>query len=286
MSLKSIPVLLIYSLLFTLCGCANLATVKQFSTDTLTLTDALDLIVKDGGASCLRRLSLDAPIRGYNDEKRKEQAAVCDALKQDSAAFLVLNNTTRAYGQVLGQLADNKLVTFSAEVSGVQGAISTLQNSGVDASQLNGASAIANLVLHAATDAYRQREIKRVLDHHDDLVQLAGVLQTYLQRAYLPALDNEAGNLENLHDLLTERYLKIEPLRSRELLEILLQQRASLAERTNTAHSALAALSKMLETHQQLRQNADPLDNKDLAQFLNDYGKQIQNVRTQINAAF
>lgn len=271
---------------FILTGCTNLASVKQFSSDTLTLTDSLDLIVRDSGASCLRRLSLDVPIHGYSDAKRRELAAICDDLKQNADAIEVLNTTTRAYGKVLGELADNKLVTFSAEVSGVQGAIAKLQNSGIDSSQLNGAAAIADLVLHAATDAYRQREIKRVLAHHDELVQLAGVLQTFIQRAYLPMLNSESDNLDTLHDLLTDRYLKNEPLRARELLETLQQQRTTLAARKTATETTLGAIGKMLESHQQLLKNAEHLDNKQLAQFLNDYGKQIQNVRSQINYYF
>lgn len=290
--------LVIYPLLATiLAGCASanfpadLPAVSSFSTDTVALADSVDRIAQDTGNSCLRRLALDVPIKGISDENRSKYADVCDQLKQASRLFVELNGTTRAYGRLLGQLADNKLVVFAPEITGVKSAVSQIQSSGspyFESARLNAAESLADVVLRAASDAYRQKEIKRVLDHHDDLVQLATLLQTYIKRAYLPVLDNEEGNIDGMEEILTVKYLEsnLEPLRARELREDLKQQKANLADRRKAALAALDALSNMVQTHSQLLQDYGKKDDKLLIRMLNDYGKQILDVGKQIRAAF
>lgn len=271
-------------------GCASLPDVRNFSADTITLADSIDLIAQDTSASCLRRLSLDVPIRGIADERRKTYLDVCNQLKQASGLLTDLNGTMRAYGRVLGQLADNKRVSLDAEIAGAKSAIATLNNQTdnpyFDTAQLNAVGSLADAVLRAATDTDRQREIRRVLDHHDDLAQLATVLQTFINRAYLPVLANEEGNLGSLEEILNDRHIRTEPLRARELLELLKQQRVNLAERKKTAGDVLNAITKMIEAHASLLQNADKLDDKELVQLLADYGRKIQDVSKQIRTSF
>ena len=283
-----IGIILIITLAIT--GCADLSAVKKFSADTITLADSIDRIAIDTSASCLRRLALDVPVKGLSQETRQLYADVCSQLKQSSELFIDLNRTTRAYGRVLGQLADNKLVSHNAEIDGAKGAIATIKSSAgqpyFEAAQLDAVGSLADVVLRATTDAYRQREIRRVLDHHDDLVKLATLLQTFISRAYLPTLANEEGNLDSLEEIITDRHIRSEPLRARELLELLTQQRVNLADRKKAANDTLDAITKMVETHKQLLQNADKPDDKLLIQLLNDYAKQIRDVRKQIQSSF
>ena len=289
MQFRTIAILMVA---LAITGCASLPAVGSFSTDTVELADSVDRIAQDTSASCLRRLALDVPIKGIGDDKRQQYADACSQLKQSSDLFIELNATTRAYGKVLGQLADNKLVSFDSEVEGVKGAISKIRNGAgspyYEPVQLNAVGSLADVVLQAASDAYRQREIRRVLDHHEDLVQLAGVLSAFITRAYLPVLANETGNLDSLEEILNDRFVstKLEPLRARELLELLRQQRANLAERKKAAGDALNAITRMVEVHSQLVQNADKLDDKTLIELVRDYGRRIRDVRKQIQSSF
>ena len=288
----------VYLLLVTLltggltgCATANLPAVHTFSTDTIALADSIDRLADDTSASCLRRLALDVPIKGISDADRMKYADICAQLRQAASQFIALNGTTRAYGRILGQLADNKLTLFSAEINDVKGALSQIRNAGssyFEPAQLNAVGSLADVVLRATTDATRQKEINQVLDHHDDVVQLAALLQTFIRRGYLPVLDNEQGNLDGMEDILVVKYLKsgLEPLRARELLETLKQQRTNLTERRMAANAALDAISKMVEVHGQLLQNANRPDDKLLIGLLNDYGRQIHEVSQQIQAAF
>jgi len=269
-------------------GCASLPGIKSFSADTITLADSIDQLAQDTSASCLRRLALDVPIKDLSTETTRAYNDVCDQSKQSSDLFIALNGTTRAYGRVLGQLADNQLVSFDAEVAASKDAITTLNshsnNTLFNSAQLNALSALSNLLLHAATDAYRQRQIQQVLDHHGDLIQLTSILQTYINRVYLPALENESDNLDSLKDILIDRHLKSEPLRSKELLEFIEQQKTAITERKNMTKVILNAITKMLAVHAALLK--DHQNNELLKQLLQDYSRQILDVRKQIHSAF
>lgn len=283
-----INIVIIASITLGISGCASLPEIKDFSADTISLADSIDQIAQDTSASCLRRLALDVPIKGLSVETSSTYKDVCDQLKQSSDLFIDLNGTTRAYGRVLGQLADNKLVSFDAEIAASKDAITRLNthtgNAPFNSAQLNAVSSLANILLHASTDAYRQRQIQQVLDHHGDLIQLATLLQTYINRAYLPALANEADNLDSLEEILTDRHIKSEPLRSRELLELLKQQKTLITERKKTAAEALKAITQMTEVHAALLENHQ--NDQLLTQLLQDYSRQIRDVRKQIRTAF
>lgn len=272
-----------------LSGCASLPEIGRFSSDTVALADSVDLIAQDTSASCMRRLSLDIPVKGLTEENRKPYADICGQLKRASALFIDINGITHAYANTLGRLADDKLVSYDAEIAGAVDAIAKIKNQAgspyFETSQLNAAGSLADVVLRATTEAYRRKEIKRVLDHHEDLVQLAGVLETYIRRAYLPVLSNELGNLDSLEEIL-ERRVTTEPLRARELLESIKQQRINLAERNKTANEALDAIGRMVEMHALILANTDKLDRREFARLMTEYGRRIRNVRQQIQSSF
>lgn len=273
-------------LILALSGCTSLPGVRNFSQDTTTLADSVDLIARDSGASCLRRLSLDAPIKGLTEENRKTYADVCNQLSQASELFISLNGTTRAYAGALAQLADNKLVSYNAEIAGAKEAIAKSKTDSpyVNKAQLNAIGSLAEVTLQASTDAFRQREIRRLLDHHEDLVQLAGVLETFIRRAYLPVLANEEANLDGLEEILKDRHLRTEPLRARELLELIKQQRVNLSERHRAANDALVAIGGMIATHSAL--HAAKPDRQELSRIITEYGQKIRDVRRQVQASF
>lgn len=273
-------------LILALSGCTSLPGVRNFSQDTTTLADSVDLIARDSGASCLRRLSLDAPIKGLTEENRKTYADVCNQLSQASELFISLNGTTHAYAGALAQLADNKLVSYNAEIAGAKEAIAKSKTDSpyVNRAQLNAIGSLAEVTLQASTDAFRQREIRRLLDHHEDLVQLAGVLETFIRRAYLPVLANEEANLDGLEEILKDRHLRTEPLRARELLELIKQQRVNLSERHRAANDALVAIGGMIAAHSAL--HAAKPDRQELSRIITEYGQKIRDVRRQVQASF
>ncbi len=276
--------LLIAIIVLTVTGCTSLPAVRTFSTQTRSLADSIDTVARDTSASCLRRLALDVPIKGLSNDTRLAYAANCDELKQAGNQFIQFNGMTRAYGELLGQLADNQRVFIDeAAAKSTLAQLNTAAPS-FNAAQLNAVSALANLVLRASTDAYRRHEIKQVLDQHEDIVQLASLLRSFINHAYLPVLANESGNLDSLAELLSDRYLRTEPLRARELIESIKQQKINLAVRQQSANALLIAIDAMVDVHAALQKNAD--NDKLLIELLQDYAGKIRQVSSQIQSAF
>ncbi len=272
----------------TLAGCASLPAVRDFSASTITLADSVDKIAEDTSASCQRRLTLDVIIRGVTIDQRKDYAAVCAELKHSADLFIDLNRITRAYGMMLGQLADDKLVSFQSEINTARVAIGQLKtvSNNVEPTQLDAAASLTELILKASTDGYRQRQIKRVLNLHGDLTEFAAILSQYIKRAYLPTLASEADNLDSLAEILEFQHIKSEPLRSRELLEVLQQQHIQLTDRKKSADATLDAIKQMLDAHDSLQRNADKLNDRQLAVLLKDYVRQMMRVKKQIETSY
>ncbi|OGT42071.1 MAG: hypothetical protein A3K00_01180 [Gallionellales bacterium RIFOXYD2_FULL_52_7] len=100
----------------------------------------------------------------------------------------------------------------------------------------------------------------------------------------MPVLANESGNLDGLEELLNDRYIKTEPLRARELIESIKQQKINLAYRQKSAKAVLIAIDAMVDVHAALLNNAD--NDKLLIELLQDYAGKIHQVRSQILSAF
>ncbi|MDP1871934.1 MAG: hypothetical protein Q8K61_09970 [Gallionella sp.] len=279
-----IKILLIATFVLTLTGCASLPAVQKYSVQTRALADSIDVLAQDSSASCFRRLALDVPVKGLSNDTRLSYAADCDQLKLAGNHFIQFNGITRAYGELLGQLADNQRL-FPDEAS-AKNALANFNTAApyFNAAQLNAVSALANLLLRASTDAYRRNEIKQVLDRHDDIVQLASLLSAFINHGYLPVLANESGNLDGLEELLNDRYIKTEPLRARELIESIKQQKINLAYRQKSAKAVLIAIDAMVDVHAALLNNTD--NDKLLIELLQDYAGKIHQVRSQILSAF
>lgn len=272
------------------CGCADLKGVKKFSEDTTTLTGTVAVLIQDTGDSCRRRLTTDVTIRKLSAEDLKTRQAGCDDLGKAASAIGDLNNVDLAYAKALGALADDKLVVYTAEVGEVKTSVAQLKDGSdkpyVDSSKLDAAGSLADLVLKAFTESYRQRQISNMLNAHDDLAKQADVLKLFIQRGYLPTLKNENDNLESALLDLERFYGKTEPLRAGELKNDFEQMQKKLADRKTGAEGAVKALDKMVQTHQKLRDEANDWKSQELLDLLDGYGKQITDVRKKLRAAF
>ncbi len=270
--------------------CADLKAVRKFSDDTTTLTGAVALLIQDSPESCRRRLAGDTVIRNLAgpDQERAKQA--CDEVAKAVAAIADLNNVTLAYAKALGALADDKLAVYSADLRAVKASAALLKDGAdkpyIDKSKLDAAGSLADLILKAFTEGYRQREIAKMLTKHDDLAKQADFLKRFISRGYVQFLTNEEGNLESTSDYLTKTYGKTEPLRARELKRDLGQLQQKLADRKKGAQGTLKALDDMVAAHQKLREDVDNLSPKELLDLLDNYGKSISDVRKSLQAAF
>ncbi len=124
-------------------------------------------------------------------------------------------------------------------------------------------------------------DVRSFSAHTVQLADAVDLIETFVNRAYLPILANEQSNLEGMAEILNDRYREREPLRARELLEIIKQQNANLAERRTAAAELLKAVIAMVEAHASLLH-----EQKMQLALIKDYGRRINAVRKKLHATF
>ena len=287
---KSIAIIGMLVLISGVSGCSNLASVRTFAKDTEALSSSVNQLANETGASCTRRLTNDVAIRGLTGTQRESAMTVCDDLKKSGALINTVNLILTEYAKALADLSDDKLVTYSAQLDGAKSTLAALKDSGnqpyIEKAKLDGSFSLIDIVLKASTDAYRQREIRKLLERHAEVKQVAEFLQIFIKRGYLGTIQNEAENIESIQFDLKTEFLKREPIRAREKIEELEQTRQKLVERQKAATEAINGLSAMVKTHEELLKYAEHLDAKELIAATKEYGQQVYKVQKQLQAAF
>lgn len=270
-------------------GCADLKAVKKFSDDTTTLGGAVALIVQDTPETCRRRLAFDTVIRELSADRQAAGKNVCDDIAKSASAMGDLNAATIGYAKALASLADDKVAVYTSELDGIKASVAQLKDDAdkpyVDKEKADAAASLADLILKAFTEGYRQSKIREMLGAHDDLARQAEVFKRFIDRGYLGFLTNEEQNVDGLL-LDLGKYAKSEPLRARELSRDLTQHKERLKERREGAQGTRKALDEMVTSHKKLRDNASDLTSKDVFEALDAYASAIKDVRKKFQAAF
>jgi len=281
---------LLLSVLLLVSGCSvNMAAVRTFSAETQQLTQAVDALVADAGASCTRRVDRLELIRAPEAEVVTGYRRTCERLAKASDVPRRYNTLLAEYGKTLGALANDQAATFTSELAEARDSVAALAGGagagGVDAREIEAGTRVADLISKLATSGVRQRAVTEMLRRHDDISALCGVLKRYIDPRYVGVLDNEAGALDGLGIDLDRRYTGNEPIRTRELIRDYREAGKGLEAKRAAARKTVQALDALVVTHGKLADSAGKLDREDLVQSVRSYGKDVRGVVEQLRAA-
>jgi len=267
-------------------GCvSNLAAVRTFATDTQTLTSTISQTIDDEPKSCMRRLYRDRTIQTDQEDIILKGKKACDDLQNAAKIPQSLNTVMTEYAKTLSALADNQFATYSGELNQIRGALTQVKDGDTllfKSTDIQASISISNLILQASTEAYRQREIKHLLEKHDDLVKVANTLKQYLNRSYLIALRSERDSIESQLLTLEQKWLKKESVRARELIEDLKLSLETVEKKKQAAQTTVIAIDAMIASHEKLKAALDHLDHSTLLQSMIEYGGIVSSLRNQL----
>lgn len=280
-----------------LVGCAtgnlpsvsNLSSVRSFSEATGAVVGSFDPLVDDMAASCRRRNEL-AYLTELDSPRYREAVAVCQGLSDNLGGIKAANLALGAYAKALGDLAQDRFVSYSPEMDGLGSALASLKGAGgqpaVSSTEVAAAGRLSEFLLRAATEGYRQREIGKVLEAHPDLEAVAGALVRVVERGYGGTLASESASLQDSLGQYADRFGRSEPLAVGLLRQEYRDQPAEIERKRRAVQSYKEALGKMVATHRALFEARGNLASADLAKLVYAYVKDLAPVVRQIQKAF
>lgn len=272
-------------------GCAaNLEGVRRFASDTGVLVHGVNIQLAYLPVSCAHRLTLVELLHGSDADISRQTKTVCDDLAVSAKVAVGMTKGVDEYAKALGALAQDSLATYSSELDGLAGSLKNLKKSDnapvVSTDKADALNRLTDLILEAATRGMRQRELKAMLAEHDSLATIIGQLASMMESDYVVALKLEQGEYATKLRTLRRVYEEKEPIRVRELERDFATSGQQIDEKITAARKSAQALRDLTAAHAKLRENADKLDLVDQIKEINEFRKQMVDVRDALAKAF
>ena len=263
-----------------LSGCANLAEVREFASQSANLAAYDDLTVYFRDTYSREQPYLWGDAKDFaiqNDLKRK--AAYQDLLK--------LNDTVVLYMQTLGKLAGEEATnTMMQDVDKL--AISSHREFGVKDKDVEAVSNIAKIIAKWAMSAYQDDAVKAMIQESDDSLQVVLNSMNTVVRAYKGTFDNERKYI--LDDFLANQIALEEQQASPNQLTLAAarrdrQQKAVQYSVIEPQYEMLQkAIASIAEGHKKLFDNINHLDADEVKKQIDTITLQLKFINANLNA--
>jgi hypothetical protein len=258
-------------LLVSLTGCANLSAIREFATIS---SDAV----------AYRRLVSDyvaAPARGarYVPPPCTECARQTAERQRQEPLLLLEQEVLQAYMEALGALAADDLVDFSTDYDALGKAAQNAKL--IAANEAEAAGTIAKVLTKAATDHWRQRQLKQIIAQANAPVQVVVAGMQTIMSAFELEVDVEKTKADNYYRTLAlearERpcaRCSAPSLAAIEEWQVL--RVAEIGQRHRSVQGYRAVLSTIGAGHQKLFDERDDLASEDTLRQIKAYSRDLR----------
>jgi hypothetical protein len=257
---------------FLLAGCANLKSVNDFASASLTGVQGFESLPYSFKQNCL------ALCEARDLDSLKFNTDTCKCLieiRADSADYLMYK-TLSAYLDGLQKLSANELTTYHTD--SLTNQLALLH---VPSEQSAAYAKIGGILSKAVTDGYRRKKIRLYIQQaNGSVILLIYYMKLNISQNLLQVLNNRETSVKSDYFHL----LKKTPgaWEKRQVIEAYYAEKTSL----DKIGSELLAYSALLQTiadgHQQLMDASEHLDKADLKNAIGQYASQIKDLYTQI----
>ena len=258
-----------------LSGCTNLSSVKQYSETANNSLAQVPTIFNDFSGSCERRA----------EYTHKDYKPDCSNLKSTEKPLKEVVSVLQTYIKSLGTLADDKKVTFSKDIAGLEKELKGLDK--LDSDQVAAVSTVAKYLSKLASDGYRRSVVKTTLKENDTQVKtITTALSDIIQQDYEALLELEKRAAIKYYRGIEATYGKTEPLAVMIKME---QQQVKLAEiqkRVKAIKPLTQLLDQVQQGHHQLTVQSDKLDSKEVVELVKTFVKDSKPVIKLIKDAY
>ena len=201
--------------------------------------------------------------------------------KSDSLITLV-NTVIERYFMGLEELSDNQVTSFQLNADDLETLLrdkSTFPS--VNDNHINASKGIVNLLTNASLEAYRQKELAKVINEADESLELVLEMYIAINKDIKEALDIES--LNNFQDYETALAAATNDFDKIKAGQAYLRYYNKVQSKIEINESFAKALRQMIEGHKKLVENANKLDTKSLIKVIASYTTDIVEIKNEIN---
>lgn len=260
-------------LIFFVAGCANLVAIRNFadqSSDIAGYTKLVNYYVNE-----------PREIAKYQPPTQKPDGASQLLRKKQKEALIARHKIIQTYMDALGQLAADEAVVLDKEVAALGKALQ--DNQFVDKTEAAAFTALGKLVAKAATDAWRQNRLRDIIKNGNQPVQtLVLSVQKIVEKGYAGELETQAVAIEKYYGKIYAE--SRDPAGKQALMEWKSVHLSTIDSRRKEAAIYAAALGKIASGHQELYNNMDRLDAKDVFVQMTAYARYLRDAKDALES--
>jgi hypothetical protein len=258
-----------------LAGCADLKSIRKFAdsaADTASYTDlTADYI---GGPDRMKQYQ-------ESEDRKAELAKESAAREKQEKALLGLHRGIQDYMNAIGALASDEVISYDASLQKLGNEIKATKMIS-DPETADAYQGIARILLKAATDGYRQKKLKQLIDEANAPFQkVAGALKELVGGAYLLSLTNEMEVLDLYYKDVVRQAQANDP-GTEMVKDTWRTKREELEKREKACVTYAATIGKIAEAHQALFDNKDKLNVKVTLDMISSYSQDLDDLKKKI----
>ncbi|MPR35931.1 hypothetical protein [Salmonirosea aquatica] len=278
--LKTIILLIFFGV--SISSCVNLKAVNDYSTSSLSSIKKYEDLHYSFTIHCIERCNFEL-VRKFEIKRDNEATCDCEDFKKADQATSLIYQGIVGYFDGLSKLSNKDLTTYNLD--GLKKSLNegTFGDIKIEKEQVDSYSKIANILLRATTDAYRNKKIKSYIgDANEPIHKLLTSFQFIINDNLKKELDFKKEKLFSYYQELKKGKTLTDFENGKATTEYY-HQLSDINTKQKQMEIFAKGLSKISEGHQKLYENRDKMTAEEIKQLIMTFSIDIKGMVSEFN---
>ncbi len=261
--------------MLALSSCADLSAIKKFS--KISSESAKYVTFADDYVATIERQKRFQP-----ENNRKLLTEISNERESQKEGILAIHKAISKYMSTMGDLAADDIIVYDDSLDQLAKQLSAVKDTDgkkvISQEDVDAFNGIAKLLAKAATDSYRQRELKTLIEGaNDDLQVLILSIEKFVDEGYVPPLNNEEVAMDKYYKEMFKIAEENPPQQaSVELVRNLYYEKVdNIQRKKKSAKEYIELMTKIGKGHQLLYDKRNEITSKIILANITVYQKDI-----------